>query len=129
MPPTVPHATPVPTRATAHFAWQGFRLSLPQRWNPVRLEGTYDLRLTNRLILQWLAEATLYGKDDAQRNIGSGLSTVEAGLRLRYEFTRRFAPYIGVAWERAYGNTADLRREEGDDIDDTRFAAGLRFWF
>jgi len=99
------------------------------RQTAARFEAEYDTLLTNRLILQWLAEATLYGKDDAQRNIGSGLSTVEAGLRLRYEFTRRFAPYIGVAWERAYGNTADLRREEGDDIDDTRFAAGLRFWF
>ena len=51
--------------------------------------------------VQWLVEADLYGKDDAPRGIGSGLSTVEAGLRLRYEFTRKFAPYIGAVWERA----------------------------
>jgi copper resistance protein B len=94
-----------------------------------RFEAEYDTLLTNRLILQWLVEADLYGKDDARRGIGSGLSTVEAGLRLRYEFTRKFAPYIGVVRERAYGTTADFRREEGDDIDDTRFVAGLRIWF
>jgi copper resistance protein B len=94
-----------------------------------RFEADYDTLLTNRLILQWLIEADLYGKDDARRGIGSGLSAVEAGLRLRYEFTRKFAPYIGVARERAYGTTADFRREEGDDIDDTRFVAGLHIWF
>lgn len=94
-----------------------------------RLEAEYDTLLTNRLILQWQAEAELYGKDDERRGIGSGLSTVEAGLRLRYEFTRKFAPYIGVVWERAYGGTADFRRAHFDDIDNTRFVAGLRIWF
>lgn len=94
-----------------------------------RLEAEYDTLLTNRLILQWQAEAELYGKDDARRGIGAGLATVGAGLRLRYEFSRRFAPYIGVARERAYGGTADLRRAHGGDSDDTRFVAGVRIWF
>jgi copper resistance protein B len=94
-----------------------------------RLEAEYDTLLTNRLILQWLAVADLYGKADARRGIGSGLSTVEAGLRLRYEFTRKCAPYVGVVWERAYAGTADVRRDEGEEIDDTRFVAGLRIWF
>ena len=94
-----------------------------------RLEAEYDTLLTNRLILQWQAEADLYGKDDARRGIGSGLSTIEAGLRLRYEFTRRFAPYIGIVRERSFGGTADHRRDRFDDIDDTRFVAGVRIWF
>lgn len=94
-----------------------------------RVEAEYDTLLTNRLILQWQAEAELYGKDDEHRGIGSGLSTVEAGLRLRYEFTRRFAPYVGVAWERAYGGTADFRRDHFEHIEDTRFVAGVRVWF
>lgn len=94
-----------------------------------RLEAEYDTLLTNRLILQWQAEAELYGKDDERRGIGSGLSTAEAGLRLRYEFTRKFAPYIGLVWERAYGGTADFRRDHGEDINDTRIVAGLRVWF
>ncbi len=59
----------------------------------------------------------------------AGLSTAEAGVRLRYEFTRQFAPYLGVVHERAFGRTADLRREEGEDVNDTRFVAGIRIWF
>ena len=94
-----------------------------------RAEVEYEVLLTNRLILQPLVEVELHSEDDAERGIGSGLSTAEAGLRLRYEVTRKFAPYIGVAWERAYGGTADLRRAEGEDIDDTRLVAGVRFWF
>ena len=94
-----------------------------------RLEAEYDTLLTNRLILQWQAEVDLYGKDDELRGIGSGLSTLEAGLRLRYEFTRKFAPYIGLAWERAFGGTADFRRESFDDINETRLVAGVRIWF
>lgn len=95
----------------------------------VGVEAEYETLLTNRLILQWQVEAEAYGKDDSPRGIGSGLSTVEAGVRLRYEFTREFAPYIGVEWERAYGNTANLRGEQGENTSDTRFVAGLRIWF
>ncbi len=94
-----------------------------------RLEAEYELLLTNRLILQPLVEINLYGKNDPRRGIGSGLSTVEAGLRLRYEFTRKLAPYFGVVRERAFGRTGDLRRLDGEDIDDTRIVAGLRLWF
>ncbi|HVR82337.1 MAG TPA: copper resistance protein B [Luteimonas sp.] len=95
----------------------------------IRFEAERELLLTNRLILQPLLEVNLFGKDDQRRGIGSGLSTVEAGLRLRYEFTRQFAPYIGIVRERAFGGTADFRRDHDEDIDDTRFVAGLRIWF
>lgn len=94
-----------------------------------RFEIEYETLLTNRLILQPQIELNLYGKDDPRRGIGSGLSTAEAGLRLRYEFTRQFAPYIGIVHERAFGRTADFRRDEGEDVDDTRVVAGVRIWF
>ncbi|WP_372363562.1 copper resistance protein B (plasmid) [Xanthomonas sp. NCPPB 3583] len=94
-----------------------------------RFEAEYELLLTNRLILQPLVEVNLFGKDDPARGIASGLSTAEAGLRLRYEFTRQFAPYIGVVYERAFGGTADLRRAEDEDINDIRVVAGFRIWF
>ncbi|AWV07293.1 copper resistance protein B [Marilutibacter maris] len=93
------------------------------------LEAEYDTLISNRLILQWSAEAELYGKDDPARGIGSGLSSLEAGARLRYEISRRFAPYVGVSWERSYGGTADLKRAHGEDIEDTRLVAGVRVWF
>lgn len=93
------------------------------------LEAEYETLFTNRLIGQWLAEAEAWGRDDPERGIGSGLSTLEAGFRLRYEFHRQFAPYIGVVWERAYGGTADYRRQQLHDIEDTRVVAGVRIWF
>ena len=94
-----------------------------------RLQVEYEMLLTNRLVLQPLVEANFNGRNDARRGIGSGLGTVEAGLRLRYEITRRFAPYVGLVRERAFGNTAGFRRDAGDDSDDTRIVAGVRTWF
>ncbi|MFB4394287.1 MULTISPECIES: copper resistance protein B [unclassified Pseudomonas] len=94
-----------------------------------RLEGEYDILLTNRLILQPTAEANFYGKNDPERGVGSGLANTEVGLRLRYEVVRQFAPYIGVTWSRSYGRTADFIRDEGGDVDEARFVAGIRMWF
>jgi copper resistance protein B len=94
-----------------------------------RLEAEYELLLTNRLILQPLVEIDLYGKDDPLRHVGAGLSTAEVGLRLRYEITRRFAPYVGLVHERAFGGTADYRRAHGESADETRLVVGLRAWF
>jgi copper resistance protein B len=94
-----------------------------------QVEVEYDLLLTNRLILQPRVEATAYGRDDPRRGIGSGLSELDAGLRLRYEVRREFAPYIGVEWGRSFGRTIDFSREHGEEIEDTRVVAGVRFWF
>ncbi|MFJ3375560.1 copper resistance protein B [Pseudomonas sp. NPDC086112] len=94
-----------------------------------RLEGDYDILLTNRLILQPTAELNVYGKNDPQRGIGSGLSNTEAGLRLRYEIRREFAPYIGVTWNRTYGKTADYAKDEGEDRSEARLVVGVRLWF
>lgn len=93
------------------------------------IEAEYETLFTNRLILQWQAEANAHGKADPRVGIGSGLSTLEAGLRLRYEITRKFAPYIGIQHERAVGDTADLRRAAGHGATDTRLVAGVRVWF
>lgn len=94
-----------------------------------RVELEYETRLTARLALQPSIEANLYGREDPRRGLGSGLSTLESGLRLRYEFTRRFAPYVGVVREHAFGGTADLRRADGHPVAETRIVAGLRTWF
>ncbi|WP_240600544.1 copper resistance protein B [Solilutibacter silvestris] len=94
-----------------------------------RFEAEYELLLTNRLILQPLVEVNAYGKDDRLRGIGSGLSTAEAGLRMRYEFTRQFAPYIGVTREQSFGHTADFRRQADKRSGQARFVAGFRIWF
>jgi copper resistance protein B len=95
----------------------------------VRLETEYDLLITNRLVLQPLVEFEIYGRADRERLIGTGLSTGEFGLRLRYEFRREFAPYVGVVWSRKFFGTADLARGAGQDVAGTRLAVGLRTWF
>lgn len=94
-----------------------------------RLEVEYELLLTNRLILQPLLELDYFGEKDPQRGIGSGINSLEAGARLRYEFSRRFAPYIGIHHERALSDTADLRRAAGEPRSDTEVVLGLRTWF
>ncbi len=93
------------------------------------LEAEYEFLLTQRLILQPRAELTAYGKDDDVNGLGSGLSDASIGLRLRYEFTRQFAPYVGVEWSEQFGDTADFSRANGEDTSDTRYVVGIRFWF
>lgn len=95
----------------------------------LRLEVEYELLLTQRLVLQPLLELNFFGEDDSDRGIGSGLSSAEAGLRLRYEIRREIAPYIGVSWQRSYGETADLARLEGESVKDTALVAGIRLWY
>ncbi len=95
----------------------------------LRVEGNYDQRLTQRLILQPALELNFAAQDVPEQRIGSGLSDVELGLRLRYEFAREFAPYVGVNWERKLGDTARYARREGENAASTSLVMGVRFWF
>jgi copper resistance protein B len=94
-----------------------------------RIESEYEWLLTNRLILQPLVEAQIYGKSDPERGIGAGLSSADAGLRLRYEFRRELAPYVGVTWNRKFFDTADFASAAGEDTSGVRLAIGARVWF
>lgn len=94
-----------------------------------RFEAEYDQRLTRKLILQPRVEFDLAAQDVPELDIGSGLSSAEAGLRLRYEFVPEFAPYIGVEYERAFGDTRDFRRAAGDDVGGFSLLVGVRTWF
>lgn len=94
----------------------------------VRLETEYDLLLTNRLVLQPLVEFEIYGRADPERRIDVGLSTGELGLRLRYEFRREFAPYVGVVWNRTFFGTADYAKAAGGRSNGTSLVVGVRFW-
>ena len=94
-----------------------------------RVEGSYDLRITQKLILEPRAEVNLAFQDAPAIRIGSGLSSVEGGLRLRYAIRPELAPYVGVFHESRFGRTADFARAAGEDASDTRFVVGLRAWF
>lgn len=95
----------------------------------VRVDASYDMLISQRLILQPRLEANFYGKADVERGLGSGLSDVGLALRLRYEIRRELAPYIGIAWINQYGGTEEYSRAAGRDPSDTRITVGLRFWF
>ena len=95
----------------------------------LRLEAEYELLITQRLVLQPRLEASFYGRSDPELGRGTGLSTVEAGARLRYEIRREFAPYIGIDRVARYGQTGDFARAAGTDDQETRYVAGVRFWF
>ena len=107
--------------ATAYLGDDG-RLS-------ARLKASYDVLFTNRLILTPSLEANLYSEAEEERALGAGLGNLEGGLRLRYEFSRKMAPYLGYVWERSFGDTADLRRAEGDPVNEHRVVAGIRLWW
>ena len=94
-----------------------------------RIEGTYDLRLTNRLIVQPRAELNFAAQSTPETRSGLGLSNAELGLRLRYEIRREFAPYIGVCWDRKAGKTADYARARGADVEVTSVVVGIRTFF
>ena len=89
----------------------------------------YDQRLTQRLILQPKVEFDLSAQDIPEIGIGSGLTSAEFGLRLRYEIAREFAPYIGIVHEAKFGRTADFARAAGDDPSSTNLVVGVRAWF
>lgn len=94
-----------------------------------RFEVEYELLVTNRLIFQPLVEAEIFGKSDPERGIGAGVSTTDAGFRLRYEFRREVAPYVGVVWSNKWGKTADFAEASGEATGGARLVTGVRLWF
>ena len=94
-----------------------------------KLFASYDLLITQRLILQPETEWNFYTKVDPRRLIGAGVANVDSGLRLRYEITRKFAPYIGISYEKNLGDTERLAAAAGEKTGSVRVAIGLRAWF
>jgi copper resistance protein B len=96
----------------------------------VRLDAEYELLLTNRLTLTPSADLDVAFFDDRKMGVGSGFSSAEVGLRLSYDiYDRLLSPYVGVVWERKFGNTADFVREEGEDVEAWFVAVGVKVLF
>jgi copper resistance protein B len=94
-----------------------------------RVNQSFDFLLTQRLIAQPYAEINLFAQDVPELNVGAGISDVELGLQLRYEVTRKFAPYIDAVWQRKLGESAGLARAAGEDPEQGTIRFGLRVWF
>ena len=95
----------------------------------LRAEFEYELLLTQRLVLQPRVEINAAAQRVRSWGVGSGVNDVQLGLRLRYEIRREFAPYVGVEWTRKLGDTADIARDEGEEVSVPTLVAGLRLWF
>jgi len=94
-----------------------------------RLSFTKDLLLTQRLIFQTRFETNAAVQRVEKFTTGSGLNNLEFGARLRYEIRREFAPYVGISFDRSFGETATLVRQDGGDSSQVRFVVGIRAWF
>jgi copper resistance protein B len=94
-----------------------------------RVNASYELLFTQRLIAEPEVEMNFYSQDDSARGTGSGLSEIDTGIRLRYESSRKSAPYIGFAYDGTYGDTAAFARQDGESTSDPRFVFGIRSWY
>jgi len=94
-----------------------------------RLKAEYELMFTQKLVLIPEGEVNLYSKSDPARGLGSGLSDLNLGLRLNYYIRREFAPYVGVNWDRKFGDSADFARADGAPVKDSQLVLGVRAWF
>ncbi|MEQ8349447.1 MAG: copper resistance protein B [Sneathiellaceae bacterium] len=95
-----------------------------------RLDAEYELLITNRIILTPAAEIDFAFSEDTEAEVGAGLSTAELGLRLSYDLIdRAVSPYVGVHYERAFGDTASFRRADGADVDELFLVIGTRLLF
>ena len=130
---------PNPSRVFATFGFEGLAPSFFDVEGAVflsnkgelmaRLEGYYDQRITQRLILQPRAEVNFAAQSTRQIGVGSGLSDAEIGVRLRYDIRREFAPYVGVQYRRAFGDTRRFLQEEGENASNWSLLTGIRLWF
>ena len=90
----------------------------------LRLDWEYEALITQKLIFTPSLALDAYTKDDPRMGIGSGLSNLTVGARIRYEFIREFAPYCGIEWSQNFGKTNDYH-----SLNEAYLTAGLRFWF
>ena len=94
-----------------------------------RLTATYEMLLTQQLILQPRLDFDAAVQSVEKFDVGDGINSTGLGLRLRYEIRREFAPYIGVHWLSRFGETADIARRGGGRADDLAVVFGVRLWF
>lgn len=90
----------------------------------LRADAEYEALITQRLILTHSLAFAAYTKNDTQMDTVSGFSNLTLGARIRYEFVREFAPYMGVEWSKNFGNTDKM-----ESLDEVYVTLGLRFWF
>lgn len=96
----------------------------------VRIEAEYEGLITNRIILTPSVELDTPLGDDAALGVGGFAPKLEVGARLSYDLLdRAISPYVGVHYERLFGETAERAREEGGQRDTLFFVVGTKVLF
>lgn len=87
--------------------------------------ASYHVLFTQRLIMESELETSAALQDVPEWGVGSGVNDLDLGVRLRYEFHRKVAPYVGYDHGWTFGETADLA---GGASSTGAFVFGLRIW-
>lgn len=96
----------------------------------LRLDAEYEALLTNWVILTPSLEVDLPFTDDAEIGAGAWGPQLEVGARLSYDLVDRLlSPYVGVHYERSFGESADLAEAEGEDAGALFAVVGTRLQF
>ncbi len=90
----------------------------------LRLDAEYKALITQKLYLTPSVSTAFYSKDIPRMELGKGLSNITANLKLNYDVTKQFTPYLGVQWSKNYGNTNNFSK-----LNETYIVGGFRFWF
>ena len=130
---------PEPTRTYAVFGLHGLApyhievdaaIFISERVDiSARLEMEYDFLITQQWVLQPLIEIDFSAQGVDELGTAAGPTGFELGLRLRYEFTREVAPYIGIVYERDLFATERLTVKRGEDPQLWSLVAGVRLFF
>ena len=109
------------TEAHAFFGFKGDVL--------LRLRQSFDIRVSNRIVMQPLVETDVYLTRVPERLIAPGPAIIETGIFARYEVRREFAPYVAVVFERRLGESSRLARVAGENPGGWSLRTGVRVWF
>ncbi len=94
-----------------------------------RVELSREILITQRLVVDPYVSLDLAAQNEFQRDVAAGLSELETGIKLRYDVTREFAPFIEFRYRRNFGYTSVLVRRDGEDPESIGFRVGIRLRF
>ena len=104
---------------------------VPAIGDPSDRDGLLLPVLSRRRVKQLASESggDLWQFTGGQYDESASFWVDSSGLLARYQWRQEFAPYFGVAWESALGDTRGLLSDVKEDRSTWSFVLGLRTWF
>ncbi|MEQ8698265.1 MAG: copper resistance protein B [Bauldia litoralis] len=94
-----------------------------------RLEVSREILITQRLVADPYVSLDLAAQNEYRRDVAAGLTELETGIKLRYDVTREFAPFVEFRYRRNLGYTSVLVRRDGEAPESVGFRVGIRLRF